>query len=701
MRFSPRLISWMLVITLLAFSNPALAQKKKGGGKQPAPAAAAAKQPKAEKADTEGAAKPGTPQAALGNIFLDSEPVVLNCPASGDSVDYTVKDFWDQTVASGKTPVAGGMAQIKPEIKKRGYYELNVNGKELTFAIIAPVNLKTLANSPYNACVHFSQGWNTDLIPLLARVGVSEVRDNVGWGSIEKQPGSYDYAGKSEWIAACKQAGIRVVATGGCMGNKLYGGGFPETPDTAKAYGKFTADMGRHYGDALSGLELWNEFNGSWGPKHSSDRPKCYADMIKLAYPIIKQGCPGTPVLGCAAVVMPIPYLEGIFKNGGLACMDGVVIHPYMPSPEGLWRDVGAVEDLIKKYNNGKPKPIYATEYGWGTNFGGANSLETIARNLVRGSVILVARNVKSMHWYQFQDEKGFMGQGLVHLPDDARGKYSPTPAVVAYATLVRTLGAATYDTREAAAPYTSAWVFRFKEGGNQVRACWAANDQTPQIAIETDAPMTQIDIMGNESALTPQNGKIVLTLNETPVFLKGNAKSVTELPGSFKVIANSLEDFGETQGINNWQLGNYAAQGAKLPPSINPAGFQTGNVETTTWGYEWHCGSALIKQGALVAEGKSWPTQRWVSPVDGKVTLLGYFEVRDKKNPVTVGTAIYVDGKSVFAKDLNMQTEKIELTVDVKKGSTIDFLAGLPGGKGRARLMCMICVPNRDGAGQ
>jgi hypothetical protein len=363
--------------------------------------------------------------------------------------------------------------------------------------------------------------------------------------------------------------------------------------------------------------------------------------------------------------------------------------------PENLWRDVGAVRQLIKKYNYGNEKPIYATEYGWAS--WNTDNPQQIGKFLIRGSVIMNAQNVKSMHWYQFQDDVGFVSMGLVHSPNDARGKYSPSPALVAYATLVRALGAARFEAREVNTPYTSAWVFRFRDNKDEVRACWTSGPDKPQIAIEADSPLTRIDLMGNESQIAPQAGRIVLALDETPFFLKGHAKSVSLLPGPWKSIADSRDDFGQTQGINNWRLGYYDGQGGKPLPTLIAAGFHEMTVKTTAWGYEWHGGSALIKQGVMVAEGKSWPATRWQSTLDGRATLRGYFEVKDKKNPTTVGASIYVDGKSVYTRNLNNQKENFEVAVDVKKGSTIDFVAAAGGPKGRCQMQAAICVKNSN----
>ena len=212
---------------------------------------------------------------------------------------------------------------------------------------------------------------------------------------------------------------------------------------------------------------------------------------------------------------------------------------------------------------------------------------------------------------------------------------------------------------------------------------------------METDSPLTKIDLMGNESPLAPQAGKIVLALDETPFFLKGHAKSVTEIPGPWKSIADSRDDFGEKQGINNWRLGYYQGQGGMPSQTLSASAFHEMAVTTTAWGYEWRGGTALIKHGAMVAEGGSWPATRWQSTVHGRANLRGYFEAKDKKNPVAVGVAVFVDGKSVYARELNNQKDKFEIAVDVKKGSTIDFVAATGGPKGRCQMQAAICVEN------
>ena len=93
-------------------------------------------------------AGPQDPQTELGNIYWDNEPVVIQCLAQGDSVDYSVKNFWGKVVDSGKAPVQAGVAAIKPNLKVHGWFDMTVDtgagSKELLFAIIAAKRCRRL-----------------------------------------------------------------------------------------------------------------------------------------------------------------------------------------------------------------------------------------------------------------------------------------------------------------------------------------------------------------------------------------------------------------------------------------------------------------------------------------------------------------------------------------------------------------------------
>ncbi len=115
-------------------------------------------------------------------------------------------------------------------------------------------------------------------------------------------------------------------------------------------------------------MEIWNEFNGTFckGPA-ARDRAGTYLQMLRVAYTAIKRERPDVTVVAGATSGIPVPYWEELLAGGGLAFMDVVAVHPYrydLP-PEGLETDITHLQNLVKKYNGGKPKPIWVTEIGW------------------------------------------------------------------------------------------------------------------------------------------------------------------------------------------------------------------------------------------------------------------------------------------------------------------------------------------------
>lgn len=665
------------------------------------------------------------PQSVLGNIFWDNEPLVILCKAAGDSVDYTVRNYWGKIVDSGKAPVKNGIAEIRPNLKQRGYFEAAVKTdageKVLCFAVLAPIDFKTMANSPFAVCSHFATGWNRDLIALLPRLGIAEVREDMPWRWVERdKEGEYSFtfvdskgqvnSRLDDIHAELKQYGVGELPVAAYCSNKLYDKTeFPTSQRGAIAFGKFCVEVLKHFPD-FQAIELWNEYNGSWGPPKGTppaDKARLYAQLCKAAYGEIKKASPKTEVLGGAAVRVPMPYLEDIFKAGALDYMDGVVVHPYIGSPETFYRAFGELRDLIKKYNKGQEKPIWATEFSWG--MWGVESRQEQANFIVRGSVIMLAQNVKKMHWFELRDSPMFSGgQCLLHSDTDPQGKYAPWPLAVSYATLIRVLHDGQFEAREAYTPFTNTWVFRFKTGQEEVRCCWNSGEDKSAIAIETDAPLTMIDIMGNETRVIPQNGKIELPLTGTPFFLKGKARSVTAVQGPWKFIANNRDDFKDAQDSNGWLWGYYDGGAGPAAETVPVKDFKKMKLVTDNWGYKWEGGGARVSESSLWTAKNARPTVRWQSHMDGTAALRGSYKVTKggKDTFTSVGYAIYVDGKQVYAKEVkatvpekrHTYVESFEIPVTLKKGSVVDFMA-LPGGGGMAHpaLNASICVANPE----
>ena len=346
------------------------------------------------------------------------------------------------------------------------------------------------------------------------------------------------------------------------FGNPLYDGGkAPATPAGREAYARYGEELLKHYGSQIRWLEVWNEYNGTWcGGEAEKDRPKYYAEMIKAAYPKIKALRPDVKVLGFAAVVIPLPYLEGIFKHGGLQAMDAVVIHPYRGQPEGVEIEVAELQKLIRKYNDGKDKPIWVTETGsWdGSEYDweqgkGLNLLgrSNIARYLVRQYALLLSTGtVEKVYWYLTRDYNTFKTMGLLGDPKDPRGRYAVHPAYVAYATLIRQLQGTSRrgGPRPAVSPMSCSSTAAARKRGSA---------GPPSRAHRTGSrrALTVVNMMGVEEVLSPVAGQVYLTLTESPVYVKGKVDGIIE-GGHFRLAGpqtvNLLADYGFDYTVND-----------------------------------------------------------------------------------------------------------------------------------------------------
>ncbi|MCL1910069.1 MAG: hypothetical protein FWG05_03940 [Kiritimatiellaeota bacterium] len=483
--------------------------------------------------------KPFIPDLAwdlpLGHIFGAAADVAIPIRSSRASIDWEVTDFWHDTVDKGTVKPANGVASIKPAIKNPGYYLLKLgDDKFVSFALVPAFEPKDRANSPFGVMTHFAQHMEMDILPLLSRIGIVSIRDEHYWANVEKTKGKYEFSEKSDaYMAAAKANKIDPLIAMTFNNPNHDDDNAPYTPAGCDAYGDYGVSILKQYGSQIKWLEVWNEYNGSWckGPA-SQDRPKYYAQMVKHAYEKIKAARPDVKVLGCATVVIPLPYLEGIFKHGGLKYMDAVVLHPYRGSPEGVEVEVAQVEALIRQYNDGEDKPIWITETGTysRTEFDWEQEKkmyeqgrQKVARYLARQYSLLLTCNVEKIHWYLCRDYMEFITMGLLRNVDDPMGRYAVAPAYVAYANLIKQLDGAKFVRRADLGKYTYALLFDTNNG--PVWVCWATQPAT--IAFNADGARDVVDIMGVSRKMSPAGGQIFLSLGEDAVYFRGKGEPV------------------------------------------------------------------------------------------------------------------------------------------------------------------------------
>ena len=635
-------------------------------------------------------------QARLGNVFLTTETVQIPVVTNADTVAWSVTDFWGTTTTGASVSVnAGGQATIRPASGARGYFTLHLDARragvtvaqaDTTFAVVAPIDVTTMGDSPFGVMTHFAQGWNTDILPLAARAGLHHVRDEQYWQDVETTRGTYQFgSGYQAYMAALANNGLEPLLEL-TFGNPLYDhdpvqtatAWAPCSDDGRAGYAKYSAAVLGQYGAQVDTVEVWNEYNGGFcaGPA-TGNRAAYYTQMLKAAYTAIKAQNPNVRVLGGAAVLAPQPWFEDLFAAGALPYMDAAVIHPYYSVPEDVEKPVQAIQASMAQYNNGAgPKPVWATETSVVDNVNPGR--QDMARNLIRSLTVMRVNNVERIYWYLLRDYNG-INTGLLRSDTDALGRYVPTAAYPAYANLIQQLYRATFVRREITDQRTRFYLFN--KNGAELRVLWSTAPPS-RLLLRTTQPLTLIDLMGNARTLQPQSGVINLTVNNDPMYLVGHLDGIQEV-GRDLLLADSVNDFNGVQGTapGAWTYGYYKAASA----AYDASGFQPMTWTHTDYNDCWQCPYAYgllsntVSSPSYDGNTPVWAVRRWTSNSAGKAHVTGTANHATDGGDGT-GIKILVDGREVFSATVGASggstAASFDLSVPVGVGSVIDFAA-------------------------
>ena len=642
-------------------------------------------------------------QGKPGNTFFLTEPVRLPVETQGDTIVWKASDFWGKTVGEGTETVANKVAVIAPKVERTGYYEVELtalkDGATLaagktSFVVTTPLDLSKIQSSPFGLMTHFAQNWPLDVIPVLAKGGVKNIRDEQYWMHIEKKKGEFEFPDNfTAYMNALKAAHIDPLIVLD-FGSRIYDdtpdapgyGNAPYTDEGRAAYARYGQEILKKYGAQIKAVEVWNEYNGTFGKGPvAQDKAKFYAEMLQVTYPALKKTRPDVNVVGVSAVAVPLPYFEDLFKRGSLKYMDSLSLHPYRTQslPEGVEQQLLKLQSLIKKYNDGQPMPLWITELGWYVKTRDSRSDVIVtetdqAKYLVRANVLALSAGVVQYYWYHAHDDASFPTSGVLRGTDDPMGRYTPKPAFAAYAVMQRNLLDAQFQKREETVNEDT-YSMLFKDGANQKRVMWSLQPQT--VAVKAGGPLQIVDIMGNAQTLNPTGGEVKLALSDAPIYVSGAITGLPPADNSFgKSIASAEEDFSEKQGNEGWSYGFYVAP--ETGGAYDMAKWQPfPRYNTSIWGYTWVGDQKYLELSpagghpGMQDKKPVWAVRRYVSPVAGNLRLRGNISRPEKGDGITA--RIFADGKEIWSKKIagkEISSAKYDVNVPVKVGSVLDF---------------------------
>ncbi len=526
-------------------------------------------------------------------------------------------------------------------------------------------------DSRFGVMTQFAQGWTTNWASVAAGKSITHVRDELYWNVVEAQKGLYVFpAAYDAYMAALKKAGISPLIELDFENDNYDGGMTPYTSTGIAAYAQYGVQVLKHYGTQIKDVEIWNEYNGSFctGPA-TSDRSGTYARMLQAAYAQIKAVRPDVTVVGGSTIEVPLPYWEKLMQAGALSSMDALSIHPYRYNspPEGIEEDVASLQTLIKKYNNGKTKPIWVTEVGWGIQDGSAPGEMVIdqttqAKFLVRAYALLLSAGVQRVYWYLLRDYQDFT-LGLTEA--------DTTPKLSAYAmqTLINELSGAKFVRREKTDPNIYSMLFQHADG-TQVRVLWALNPVAVNLSVGTATTMTS---MTGASLGAPTS----VTLTDQPVFVDGMLAGLPPVPLNADVyLTDANRGFTDTQGGNGWSFGSFIGATTAFQPMTT----YTLTDWTAAWSneYAYNDVTPADQHPSTTANLPVSAVRRWTSNFKGAVRVTGNFQCSVGGDGV--GVRVLVNGQPLFRKLLGGTSPDISYNFDfvapVQVGTTIDFAA-------------------------
>ena len=590
----------------------------------------------------------------IGNLFHANQSAEIHVSADGQSIEWQATDYFGDPVVGGMTDGIIQVGNLPP-----GWYELNLTAgqetKKTSFAIVEPTPLSVSA--PFGVHTHFAQSHNPAIIPLLAKAGISHIRDEHYWGYIEEhQQGQYQVPeGWQSWMDAIQAAGINplMVLT---WSNPFYdyeAGDFtlPYTANGKQGYVNYALFLLSHYGNRIKAVEVWNEVNAGTfirGPA-TADRAFYYTELLKSVYPAIKGTRPDVTVVAGATVPTAHGFFRDIFANGALDYMDAASIHPY-GSNESLPLEVEELRNLM----GGQVKPIWITEFGIDT--GDARRQEAAA-NLAQTVVMALSANIERIYYYLAQDDGNFSTRGLMA---DSWDNNRPHPSLVTYSTLIHQLSGATAAGRFATSPST--YAMKFQRGADQITAIWSNFPVT--VSLATTEALKVTNVVGRGVLRMPASGTVSLGLSRDVQYIVGPVKGVTEVNAT--VIADSMSGMTNVQGGNGWFYGYGDASNFT-------------QMEWKIWGtdnYRWIGGDKYPfgDGGGLHPTGGDWAIRRWVSDRSGTVILSGKFS-RGGGGDGTL-LRILVNGAQIFATQIDPDEEGTYTVegVQIQPGTVIDF---------------------------
>ncbi len=486
---------------------------------------------------------------------------------------------------------------------------------------------------------HFSQGWPLSWMDGVKDAGAAAIRDGAPWASVERAPGEYQFpAALDAYMAKARNQGLRVVVAV-IPSNPLYDAGQTvRSAHAVRAFAQYLNALLDRYGGTIIGVEVGNEINTKGGMTGLpyGERAQAYAQLLSQVYPAVKVRRPDVAILGGSTNVIGVGFLEDIFSAGGLAFMDGVVIHPYRQHPEGVDDELAHLEAVMAKH--GAVRPIYATEFG--REF---DDPAMAAPHMVKMVALMGAAHVRWSSWYVLRDEPFFRNMGLL----TADG--SPKAAFRAFR-MIESVLVPRGDPVRIDAGDAGTFIYRY---GEKAYVMWGG-----------DRPVA----FSGKPLIRDAEGRTIAAptkLADQPIVVTGDFAFKL---GASPAVADSLYEFGKAP----WSYFAQTPDGA-----LHPLGL-------IDWEWTSYYGGRGFKPLRINADSLApagdgahplQAVERYTSSSTGPVVIEASYSLAGRGDGVSVH--ILHNGRAILSDMVDRKLEVKGLRVDLNAGDRLDFVVG------------------------
>lgn len=281
-------------------------------------------------------------------------------------------------------------------------------------------NLPTLAlPGTIGVNIHFNRGHEQDL-DMIAAAGFRVVRMDLGWASIERKKGDYDWLAYDELTANLDRRGLRplyildysnplyeekVATRNPITGQDQYDTASPRQPESIAAFARWAGAAAEHFRGRGIIWEIWNEPNISfWKPKPNVAE---YNALALEACRAIRQADSHATIIGPATSEIPLEFIEKFLDSGVAQYLDAISAHPYRnytKPPESAGEEYRKLRALIDRYSPKKKLPIISGEWGYASHRKGVSE-EIQAAYLVRQQLFNLFQGIPVSIWYDWKND--------------------------------------------------------------------------------------------------------------------------------------------------------------------------------------------------------------------------------------------------------------------------------------------------------